>query len=90
MKTDSATAAKLAGLEISDREQEGISRTKVEIPSEGEGDNLTFRWDYTLPDGGRLNDEERIEDLNALAVPPAWTDVWFCPDESGHIQATGK
>ena len=90
MKTDSATAAKLAGLEISDREQDGISRTKVEIPAVGDGEDPTFRWDYTLPDGGRLKDEGRIDGLNALAVPPAWTDVWFCPDKSGHIQATGK
>ena len=28
--------------------------------------------------------------LNSLAVPPAWTDVWFCSNENGHIQATGK
>ena len=35
-------------------------------------------------------DKGRIEDLNSLAVPPAWTDVWFCSNENGHIQATGK
>ena len=90
MKTDSATAAKLAGLEISDREQAGISRTKVEIPAKDDEEGATFRWDYNHPDGRNLQDEARIEALNALAVPPAWTDVWFCPDENGHIQATGK
>ena len=90
MKTDSATAAKLAGLEISDREQVGISRTKVEIPAKDDEEGATFRWDYNHPDGSNLQDEARIEALNALAVPPAWTDVWFCPDENGHIQATGK
>ena len=90
MKTDSATAAKLAGLEISDREQAGISRTKVEIPAKDDEEGATFRWDYNHPDGSNLQDEARIEALNALAVPPAWTDVWFCPDENGHIQATGK
>ncbi len=26
----------------------------------------------------------------ALAVPPAWTDVWICPDPRGHLQATGR
>ncbi len=90
MKTDSATAAKLAGLEISDREQAGISRTKVEIPAKDDEEGATFRWDYNHPDGSNLQDDGRIEALNALAVPPAWTDVWFCPDENGHIQATGK
>ena len=27
--------------------------------------------------------------INSLAIPPAWTDVWICPDPDGHIQATG-
>ena len=26
----------------------------------------------------------------ALAIPPAWTDVWICPIRRGHIQATGR
>ncbi len=29
------------------------------------------------------------ERIRALAIPPAWTDVWICPDPVGHIQATG-
>ena len=37
-----------------------------------------------------MSDEGRIEFLNSLAVPPAWTEAWFCPNEDGHIQATGK
>ena len=28
--------------------------------------------------------------IKALAVPPAWTDVWICPFAEGHIQATGR
>lgn len=28
--------------------------------------------------------------MNALAIPPAWTDVWICPDPGGHLQATGR
>ena len=90
MKTDSATAAKLAGLEISDREQEGISRSKVEIPAKGDDESASFGWDYKHPTGDAVKDDSMIEALNSLAVPPAWTDVWFCPDENGHIQATGK
>src|SRR4029077_19250811 len=28
--------------------------------------------------------------IRALAIPPAWTDVWICPDPLGHVQATGR
>jgi DNA topoisomerase IB len=34
-------------------------------------------------------DEEVLERIRALAIPPAWTDVWICSDPNGHIQATG-
>jgi DNA topoisomerase IB len=33
--------------------------------------------------------DERLERLRALAIPPAWTDVWICSHERGHLQATG-
>jgi DNA topoisomerase-1 len=33
--------------------------------------------------------DERLERLRALAIPPAWTDVWICPYDRGHLQATG-
>tara|TARA_B100000941_G_scaffold274984_1_gene236515 strand:+ start:319 stop:1626 length:1308 start_codon:yes stop_codon:yes gene_type:complete len=91
MKTeDSGASAKGAGLELSDREKPGITRKKVEIPAEKKGDKPTFSWDYFQPNGKKLSDKARIEFLNTLAVPPAWTDVWFCSNENGHIQATGK
>ena len=91
MKTeDSGASAKGAGLKLSDREKPGITRKKVEIPAEKKGDKPTFSWDYFQPNGKKLSDEDRVEFLNSLAVPPAWTDVWFCSDENGHIQATGK
>ena len=75
---------------MSDRETPGITRKKVEIPAEKKGDKPTFSWDYFLPNGKNLTDKERVELLNSLAVPPAWTDVWFCSNKNGHIQATGK
>jgi DNA topoisomerase-1 len=31
-----------------------------------------------------------LKRIRALAVPPAWTDVWICPDPRGHLQATGR
>ena len=91
MKTeDSGASAKGAGLELSDRETPGITRKKVEMPAEKKGDKPTFSWDYFQPNGKKLIDKDRVEFLNSLAVPPAWTDVWFCANENGHVQATGK
>jgi DNA topoisomerase-1 len=40
-------------------------------------------------DGERITDEETLERIRALAIPPAWKDVWVCTDPRGHIQATG-
>ena len=75
---------------MSDRETPGITRKKVEMTAEKKGDKPTFSWDYFQPNGKKLIDKDRVEFLNSLAVPPAWTDVWFCANENGHIQATGK
>jgi len=87
---DSSTSAEKAGLILSDREVPGITREKVEVPPEEEGGNPTISWNYILPDGKKMSDENRVEFLNSLAVPPAWNEVWFCPHDNGHIQATGK
>jgi len=45
---------------------------------------------YVDEDGDRVADPEVIDRIRALAIPPAWTDVWICPDPRGHIQATGS
>ena len=37
-----------------------------------------------------VNNERELERIRALAIPPAWTDVWICADPNGHIQATGR
>jgi DNA topoisomerase-1 len=42
------------------------------------------------PDRSKLIEREIIKRIKALAVPPAWTDVWICPFADGHIQATGR
>lgn len=43
---------------------------------------------YLDQDGRRLGEAER-ERIRALAIPPAWTDVWICPRPNGHLQAVG-
>jgi Topoisomerase IB len=40
-------------------------------------------------DGRPLRDPEEVARLRALAIPPAWRDVWICPHPAGHIQAVG-
>lgn len=44
---------------------------------------------YTHPNGQRVRDEETLDRIRQLAIPPAWEDVWICPDERGHLQAVG-
>ena len=46
-------------------------------------------FSYTRPDGKTLTDEETLKRIRALAVPPAWSEVWICPWPNGHIQAVG-
>ncbi len=47
-------------------------------------------WAYYAPNGVRIRDRDKRQRLNSLAIPPAWTDVWICPDPDGHIQATAR
>jgi DNA topoisomerase-1 len=56
----------------------GISRERV-----GEG------WRYRDPKGKIIRDREEIARLNAIALPPAYEDAWYCPAANGHILATG-
>lgn len=44
---------------------------------------------YQDAEGGRIEDEETLARIRELGIPPAWEEVWICPDPLGHIQATG-
>ena len=46
-------------------------------------------WQYFDADGKRVTDRDEIDRLNAIGLPPAYRDAWFCPDPNGHIQAIG-
>ncbi|HUP18509.1 MAG TPA: DNA topoisomerase IB [Gemmatimonadota bacterium] len=76
---DPEAAARAAGLRYVSDEDPGLTRRR-----RGTG------WSYYPPDDTRITDLEERDRLNALAVPPAWTDVWICPRPDGHIQATGR
>ena len=45
---------------------------------------------YLDPAGNPIRDVKQLERIRHLAIPPAWRDVWICPDLSGHLQATGR
>lgn len=68
-----------AGLRYVTDQMPGIRREK-----HGEG----FRYRY--PTGDFVTDEAVLRRIIALAIPPAWTEVWICPDPCGHLQATGR
>lgn len=47
-------------------------------------------WSYFDPNGVRISNPAMRKRLNALVIPPAWTNVWICPDPDGHIQVTAR
>ena len=76
---DPRDAAESAGLRYISDARPGIRRKKV-------GTGFT----YTRADGSRLSEADVLNRIKAVAIPPAWTDVWICPFADGHIQATGR
>jgi DNA topoisomerase-1 len=79
LKEEHRDSAAKAGLRYVHDGVQGITRRRV-----GTG------WAYYAPDGARISDSATRRRLNSLAIPPAWTDVWICPDPDGHIQATAR
>lgn len=59
-------------------ETEGIVR-------KGRGRGFAYYFEGKL-----VTDAAEKERIKGIAIPPAWTDVWICPDPGGHIQATGR
>jgi DNA topoisomerase-1 len=47
-------------------------------------------FSYVGSDGERITDRGKLAWIRSLAIPPAWTDVWICPSQRGHLQATGR
>jgi len=76
---DPKEAAEYAGLVHVSDERPGIRRHRA-----GKG----FR--YANADGMRVDDPAALKRIKSLVIPPAWTDVWICPQPNGHIQATGR
>jgi DNA topoisomerase-1 len=68
-----------AGLRYVSDEQPGIARRRA-----GKG------FGYLDPKGLRITDEDVLTRIRALAIPPAYVDVWICMSANGHLQATGR
>jgi DNA topoisomerase-1 len=75
----SAESAAAAGLRYTTDAKPGIRRTTH---------GRTFRY-YTAQ-GRRLTAPADLQRIRGLVIPPAWQDVWICPDPRGHLQATGR
>ncbi|WP_265501482.1 DNA topoisomerase IB [Paracoccus beibuensis] len=76
---DPEDAAESAGLVYVNDDMPGITRVRA-------GKGFTYRD----AQGRTIRDKAERKRLAALAIPPAYTDVWICPDPNGHIQATGR
>ncbi len=72
-------SAREAGLRYVSDDMPAIRREKS-----GHG----FRYRY--PTGDVVKEAEVLGRIKSLAIPPAWKDVWICPDPAGHLQATGR
>lgn len=48
------------------------------------------RFRYVAPNGRTMTKAAELSRIKALVIPPAWRDVWICPDPRGHLQATGR
>ena len=72
-------ALKEAGLRYVTDEMPGIRRVA-----------RARHFSYVLPSGKPVKDPAELARIRALAVPPAYTDVWICPNPAGNLQATGR
>lgn len=79
LPTDPLESAKIAGLRYIRDGGPGIRRKKA-----GKG------FSYIGMDGKPVTDREELKRINALAIPPAWTDVWIAPSPRAHLQAVGR
>src|SRR5580658_1560557 len=77
--TDPAQSAKAAGLRY-------VSDTKPGIQRKRHG--KSFR--YIDANGTPVREKDTLARIKSLVIPPAWADVWICPNPNGHLQATGR
>jgi DNA topoisomerase-1 len=90
--TQSAPTAKQiareGGLRYVNDDTPGILRNRNNSNNSNNGSDGEFS--YTDAHGKAVHDEATLSRIKAMAIPPAWEDVWICPWANGHIQATGR
>lgn len=79
MTAPPAATARQAGLRY-------VSDAKPGIVRKTQGKSFVYRQ----PNGSVVRDKDTLRRIRSLVIPPAWTDVWICLIENGHIQATGR
>lgn len=72
-------SARAAGLRYTTDGNSGIRRTRY---------GSAFR--YFGPNGRRITSADELTRIRSLVIPPAWEEVWICPEPRGHLQATGR
>jgi DNA topoisomerase I len=76
---DAVAAARTAHLRHVSDDAPGITRHQAR-----------HGFDYRDTEGKLIGDIDTLSRIKALAIPPAWTEVWICSSPNGHIQATGR
>jgi DNA topoisomerase-1 len=77
--TDPKKSAQVVGLRYVTDASPGSRRVK-----NGKG------FCFIAANGKTISDPQILGRIKSLAIPPAWKDVWICPIENGHLQATGR
>src|SRR5688500_17414568 len=72
-------SARSAGLVYTTDDKPGIRRVK-------RGKSFAFADARNRP----VRDKDVLARIRSLVIPPAWTEVWICPNPRGHLQATGR
>src|SRR6187549_885887 len=74
-----ARSAQVVGLRYVTDEQPGIRRERYRR-----------RFRYRSGKGQIIRDRHTLKRIDSLVIPPAWQEVWICPLDHGHLQATGR
>ncbi|WP_017299360.1 DNA topoisomerase IB [Nodosilinea nodulosa] len=79
MNQEPKQIARQSGLRYVTDQQPGLTRKKS-----GRG------FSYFDVNGELIRDRSERDRIQKIVIPPAWEDVWICPFEDGHLQATGR
>src|SRR6476620_11979225 len=78
-QVEPAVSAKAVGVRYVNDDIPGLRRVKS---------GKDFR--YQDAKGKAVRNKQTLQRIRSLAIPPAWTDVWICPHENGHLQVTAR